>query len=289
MSKTFINLNRVECKIASKEAFKNADKHIEIAEKLETSKDYGIAISHLIMGNEEIIKGFILHLDSVGFTFRQVKGLESIFRNHQLRYLTSYILFALSTFLEESNLWLAERKVHKTFWDIFSEFVKMITSEDQETRNIIMSKIITKLEFLLEEIKKFSDFDNQRQQGNYVDFNDELHTPLNKTEKDYMHVKERVIKVKDAVSQLVLNLNLETYENSQSVNEILVTVQKENIYDEIELFLKNAGTKNSDRFHYVSEKIQSLIAIIGIFMNLKEVDYPDVGVYSIIKRRQNSK
>ena len=111
--KTFFNIDRKECRLASKETILNANKHIEVADKLQISSEYGLAISHLIIGSEEIVKALILHMDSVGFNFRQVKGLQSIFDNHKLRYFISFIMFSLSVFLDETNKFLKTRKDDK--------------------------------------------------------------------------------------------------------------------------------------------------------------------------------
>ncbi len=70
--KTFFNIDRKECGLAYLETIRNANKHIEIAESLQTSREYGVAISHLIIGSEEVVKALILYMDSVGFNFRQV-------------------------------------------------------------------------------------------------------------------------------------------------------------------------------------------------------------------------
>ncbi|MBN2638361.1 MAG: hypothetical protein JXR65_04670 [Bacteroidales bacterium] len=65
LKKTFLNIDKRECKLASMEMINNAKNHIELAKKLHLSHDYGLGIFHLIIGSEETVKALGSNIKTV--------------------------------------------------------------------------------------------------------------------------------------------------------------------------------------------------------------------------------
>lgn len=256
--KTFFNIDRKECKLVSEEAIGNAKNHIILAEKLHNSGEYGLGISHLIIGSEEIVKALILHMDSVGFNFRQVKGMKSVFENHQLRYFISFIMFSLSVFLDETNNFLKTRKGGKTGLDLLEEFTHKMTKNEKYKR-LMFKNITSKLEFLIDEINWFNGFDLLRQKGFYVDYKEKIETPLSASKSEYLSVKIRVERVYNSIIELISGLNFDNEKNAKTLNNMLETVRKQSIYPKIEKFIKKAKSEKTNPLTYTSNSIQPFL------------------------------
>ena len=69
--RSFLQLSPAECGITG---------HIAAIE------EYGSAISHLVLGAEELLKGVVLLMDYKGFHLRKVKGISRIFFQHRARH-----------------------------------------------------------------------------------------------------------------------------------------------------------------------------------------------------------
>src|SRR5579859_8076673 len=80
---------------------KKDDQKWNSAIMLAKSEDYGGAVSLLIISIEELIKSIILFMDGKGFEFRNVKGINTFFRNHQIRYIIAFVMFAMNIIGED--------------------------------------------------------------------------------------------------------------------------------------------------------------------------------------------
>lgn len=101
MSKTFSTLSRQECKTAYQAILHNSGELWESGLLLAKSKRYGHATPFLINSVEELVKSLILFFDSEGFQLRQTKGVDTFFRNHQIRYVIAYAMFCMNIFGDE--------------------------------------------------------------------------------------------------------------------------------------------------------------------------------------------
>ncbi|WP_418514209.1 AbiV family abortive infection protein [Corallibacter sp.] len=62
--------------------FENGEKHINLAKKLALDKDFGLAISFLILGLEELIKYLVIQTYSADNNTFSVKEMNKIFSSH---------------------------------------------------------------------------------------------------------------------------------------------------------------------------------------------------------------
>ncbi|NOT91646.1 AbiV family abortive infection protein [Ferruginibacter sp.] len=94
--KTFLNISRKECLIVYNDILENSDRRWESGMVLAKNGDFGLGISASIISIEELIKAIIVFLDGNGFDFRKSKGIDSFFRNHEIRYVIAYFIFIIS-------------------------------------------------------------------------------------------------------------------------------------------------------------------------------------------------
>ena len=92
-----------QCLIAFKEAIINASDHLESSKAIAEIGKYGIAISHLVLGTEEIIKGFLLRLQSIGINLRNIPSIHLYFTDHIIRHKLAVHLNLLYTLIEAED------------------------------------------------------------------------------------------------------------------------------------------------------------------------------------------
>lgn len=80
---------------------KNAERHFITAKILSKVKQYPHAVSHLILGTEELIKSFVLLLEFKQFNLRAIKGYKKLFHNHFARHSLIKDFFSVWVFFRQ--------------------------------------------------------------------------------------------------------------------------------------------------------------------------------------------
>jgi hypothetical protein len=86
MARNFFDMPKDKCLNSFPELIENSDRHFKVAGLLSSENEYGIAISHLILGTEELVKGLIIFLDGEGLQIRKVKGIKIFFYRDPVRH-----------------------------------------------------------------------------------------------------------------------------------------------------------------------------------------------------------
>lgn len=181
--KNIMTFTREECLLKYKEILAKAGETFESAQLLAKEKKFSTATALLISSNEDLLKAFILYLDGVGFRFRSVKGMRSIFENHKLRYLLALVLSFMLMF--EADM-IRVLNICKRF----PFLLKRIQEKQDENFGFDTPKfkarikryLVNKLTQASKEVEFFSMFDKVRQQGLYSDFNDGVLFTINEGE-----------------------------------------------------------------------------------------------------------
>lgn len=237
----FLNISKEECLSLYKDILANSDRTWSSAKILSEQSDYGSAVSMAIISVEEMVKAFVLCMDGHGFRFRSVKGVDSLFSNHQIRYVVAYGMFVVSIFGEEIKNLLIRYAAEPQ--ELIYLRHKMINQEDFLERNL-RYYTLRKMVQLKKELKWFSKVDIFRQEGFYSDYDDKLKTPLNIEKKDYMEVISRLEKVRQ-VGKVVMD----TFEsNEQEYMEVFASIQKDfndkRMYNKMAVTLKTIDKRN---------------------------------------------
>lgn len=258
--KNFTTLSSSECLAYYPEIIKNAESKFRTADKIAEHGDYGTALSTQIIGLEELIKAVVLFADGKGFEFRKVKGMNSVFKNHGLRYLISFFLFVFSVFgeaLQEGIDYIIKKAATK---EGLAEYRAMMTDKKEFFDKYILPYFKEKLRFVLEELAWYRDFDKVRQLGFYSDFKEELHNPINIDKEFYLKFMERLERVKKIVFQIIKEMNM----NHPFVNEYLPKTiedcKKNEIYGLLALLLEKTRSQKKDALTLVSEHLGGFLS-----------------------------
>jgi len=192
-SKTFATISREECLSVYKKILTHSDVKWESGKKLAEMNDAGGAVSLAIISVEELIKAIIIFLDGNGFEFRNVKGMNAFFEQHQIRYILAYAMFAMSLFGEDLLKFID--KVHTNPNEILE-----LNRERKENKSAFDRRIkhytVKKMVLLKKEFEWFSKIDIFRQDGFYSDYENQLKNPIEINAKDYNEVALRLEKVR---------------------------------------------------------------------------------------------
>jgi len=164
---TFSQLSRQGCLDSFPVVTRNAQRHHQAALILSSIGDYGNAISHLILGAEELLKASVLFLDGKGFNLRNKSGVNKIFYNHKARHAVakeffSVWLFVRKMILPDSYIGNSRRKILRQGISLFYGAI-----------------------FGLQNYEWWDNADCLKQKGFYVDFADNIVNPASFTDNEY--------------------------------------------------------------------------------------------------------
>jgi AbiV family abortive infection protein len=198
MARNFLDISRQECMNSYNEIVDNSDRHFNVAELISQKEEYGIAISHLILGTEELVKALIIFLDGEGLHIRKVKGVRLFFYRHIIRHSFADIFLVISTVLNLLMPFVNRLKnlIHnENMRESMTEFEAAILTNNKDKVNEISIDWIDKnIKQYVDKFELINAFwtkaEMYKQRGFYVDFNEQLVTPKHMSKVDYIQAFE---------------------------------------------------------------------------------------------------
>lgn len=169
--KNFLNLSRNECLHVYEEIVRNASDLNKSANLSANNSLFGVATSIQILSIEEIVKAMIVFFNGIGIDVLKIKEIRGVFSSHKLKHETA-ILFKLIDYL----------------------YKYIFKKRNKGNKNNILSIIKTVIKEVIaipSNIKWFDNADNLKQRGFYVDYIDELKTPQEITQEQYLESKKQ--------------------------------------------------------------------------------------------------
>lgn len=185
--KTFFDLTPKEAKGKNDIIFKNArqlKKDAFLIAKI--NKSYSSANSLLILSSEEVIKAMLLLLRSEGYKVYQIKDAKKFFFDHKIRHQLAQLIEMTIGVIESMDKWESRKPT------------KLIQTKSAGWNNILngildLTKMIEPLVKTTKRIKDLENFNDNKNNGLYVGFKDQLIVPQELiTVTDYLITKEVV-------------------------------------------------------------------------------------------------
>lgn len=239
-NKNFMNLNSTECLVSFKFLQANADSLFNDAKTLVNSGSYGHATSLLIHSSEEYMKAFIIFLDGNGFQFRnRVPGLSNIFVNHKLRYGLALILTLLAILIDDFKVLIPHiKKTNNLTFDL--------KRDKEQLQNEMFSYMNTRIQTAIQEVQWFSEAEFLRQNGLYVDYVNEIRTPLRITKMDFDETLIRIHRLRSFILDYISSFNSKEKIINQGLENLKVQFSVEQWYEKIgELIEMFKGNKKN--------------------------------------------
>jgi AbiV family abortive infection protein len=247
-----MTISKNECLSVYSEILKNSDKKWQSGIKLADNKDFGGAISLAIISNEELIKALIVFFDGHAFKFRRVKGINALFKNHQLRYLIAYTMFAIGSLAEDIVRLVKELRKEPTLID---KIIHTFTNDRAQFESWIFEYLQHKLNTLGKEFDWFSRIDMFRKDGFYCDFRDYLKNPVEITELDYQHAFIRLNLVRNLGMSLIDSINDQNPVLSEALNSLKSNFIKYDYYTKVSTLLAVLKNKWDNPFEIIKSYI----------------------------------
>lgn len=247
-SKSFVTISREECGIVYKQIIDNSNKKWSSAKILAENGDFGGAASFCIISIEELIKALIIFLDSKGFEFRRIKGSNSLFEQHRIRFVLTYLMFGISIFGEELMRFVS--KVHENPQEI-KKLNDLMKFDKEKFDKLINSYLLRKFVLMKQELKWFSEIELFRQKGFYCDFSDELETPLSISQTDYEGLFRRLKSVKKVIHKMVIMFNSNEVEVVQKIEQIRIGIKKDKGYESLKQMLGKVKGREANPFNLI--------------------------------------
>jgi AbiV family abortive infection protein len=240
-NKAFANFTNNDCLEHYSEFLINSEKKRKDADILAKAGSYDTAISLAIISLEEMIKGILVLADGCGFKFRRIKGINTLFRNHDIRYFIAFGLFSVSLVEED-----------------FMKFMAFIINNPSEILNLIQKMenndpviekklkwfLLRKFSLLKKEFAWFYKVNIFRQDGFYWNFHK---TKI--TIENYLDVTRRIDKVRQYGDVIIPTIK------SGGYAALTTTFQAEDYYSKIENVLGILSRSKQSPFDLISKKI----------------------------------
>lgn len=224
---------------AYKQILENSDDKWETSKELGIKGKYGDAMFSAIVSIEELIKSLIVLFNGRGFEFGQVKGMKRFFKSHQVRHFMAYTMFVINVFSEAVVFFVQKLRANPE--EGFG-FVNAVIDNEDKAHLKMKDYGMRMFESMAKEFEWFSMLETFRQNGMYVDYQDQLKTPIAISQNQYTELHSRLEKVRNVGLGLVetLNSNEELYiKHFESLRKQFI---RDNYYDKIESALTQLGT-----------------------------------------------
>jgi AbiV family abortive infection protein len=233
-SKTFMTITQLECLSASRKIVDNSESQWATGLRLSESGEFGSAIAMAIISMEELVKGMMVLADGRGFKLRSVAGIDTIFKNHQIRYVICFGMLCASIFGDEMVKFISSLRNEP---ERLSRLTKYLKEGNPVARKWLERYAIRKGEVIRDEFNWFSKVDLFRQDAFYSDFSEELKSPLNISRETYIATISRLKRVRQIGHYLVEALNSNDAIYRDHFNNMQKMFNEENYYKKISLAL----------------------------------------------------
>jgi AbiV family abortive infection protein len=214
-------LSKEECYDAYKHSFETANIHKVSANSIALNGHYGTAVSHLILGTEELTKGLLLFIESFGLEVRKTPSIHLFFTDHILKH-----QFAIYFNMLYPAMKLFMGFIKKKREEIHNPGIKQ---EYSSMEKAIMSKNEKRVRPMFKDLPEMFDWwdeaNKMKNKGFYVDYSTCLETPMQVEKNEYLqavNVTEIYKKQLDELISLFENFSkeerIEISENAKAMS-----------------------------------------------------------------------
>lgn len=164
-------LTIVECLTLYHPIQENAVNHLVIAELLANNQQYGSAITHSILGAEEMTKAVIIFLNGNKINLQSLKGYKGLIQSHLPRHTFANMIGMMATMIEP-------------MLTIFKHF-KIDGKDPEGLVKSVFDNYDQKLEKDINDLDFWFKADIMKNKGLYVDFKNKIIKPQDLTKDDF--------------------------------------------------------------------------------------------------------
>lgn len=164
-------ITQKECLNVFEPIIDNAANHLVIADLLGKNQQYGSAITHSILGAEEMTKALVIFLNGNKINLQAVKGYKGLIQSHLPRH-TFANMIAMMAFMVEPMVTVFNR-------------LKIDASNPENLIKEVLDNFNPRLEKNVEAMEFWFTADNMKNRGLYVDFRNGILNPKELTKEQF--------------------------------------------------------------------------------------------------------
>lgn len=179
----------------------SSDSHLKVAKTIAAQRHYGIAISHLILSTEELVKGLLFYFQGLGIEIDKVNDIHLFFSDHIIRHQAAIMIDVTDNMMRPimGIIIKMHDKMHKTG----------LEPEYTELEQALISKDEKKLKVLFENLSEMFDWwyeaNNMKNSGLYVDIKDQkILTPMKIRKREFEQAETITGRLRD-VFKFIIN------------------------------------------------------------------------------------
>ncbi len=189
------------------ECRENSLEHSNRAEKAYADTDYSLAISSSIYSVEEAVKALVFWVDSLGFSFRNVKGIDQILFRHEPRYSVAVIFFLLHRMFRDFRRFILSVRETGTLDSL--KFDRILDGLTKYTKGRFYT-------YLRKDLRWFSSLTEKRTKAVHVDYRDIITSPKKASKREAFVALRRAIIVQEGVFGFIDSMNTQLDENDST-------------------------------------------------------------------------
>jgi AbiV family abortive infection protein len=214
-NRTFYNATPEECAAAYPVTIRNSDRHVRVGTLLAASGEYGMTISHLILGAEELLKASLLVMESKGFNLRKNKSIGKLFYYHQARH---------AIFKEPLSIWL-----------FFQRLVKKEPADARHRRTTFFRMAIKVIYGAVDSYLHYiwwEKANDRKERGLYVDFHNDVLDPGMITKTDYAQALRHSVILNKELKGFIHSISQLRQEQVEEYKEMFEKAKGEEVLNE---------------------------------------------------------
>jgi len=263
-SKTFITISKKECLTVYKNILEHSEQKWESGKQLAKINDFGGATSLAIISVEELVKSLIIFLDGKGFEFRSIKGINTLFENHKIRYLLAYAMFSMGIFGDELMKFLKKtRENPQEILNLIEEKKNNIVSFEKKIKFYALKKIV----LLKREFEWFAKVDIFRQDGFYCDYVEQLKNPITISPIDYEQVIVRLEKVRTVGKGIIEAFDTTDEISNEQFAQIKRDFKQKKYYEKFSKALATVRQTRENPFDLIKKNISDSFPSLALVYN----------------------
>jgi AbiV family abortive infection protein len=220
-------LSDKECLNASREALINSDNHKQSAVAIAKKRNYGLAVSLLILSTEELTKALLLYIQHLGIDIRNIPRVQLFFTDHVIKHRLAIMTNSMYPILK-LIIGFVSKEAEKLN---NPEAIVKHTNEEIALMSLDENKIKNLFKDLPEMIDWWDEANMMKNKGLYVDYTTSLETPMQVTELEYKQAFKISNNFQKQISDILSHLDKLTEEEKQDIakksykiDEILIPI-----------------------------------------------------------------
>jgi AbiV family abortive infection protein len=210
-------LSNAECKSAYEKAVQSALRHRIKGVSSAASSDYGMAISHLILGTEELSKGILFYFQALEVDVKNVPKVHLFFTDHIIKHRLAVFVHTMFAVIKPfmGMVYKIREELHNPNAEVnYTETEKAFMNKDEEKIKVLFSDIPGMFDW-------WDEANIKKNEGFYVDYTTKLISPQDITKPEFDVALKLTDEFREKIDELISYFEKRTEEELIEFKELV--------------------------------------------------------------------